>query len=384
MRPETPEHPGPLRNGLTTGVCATAASVAAARLLLTGQFTEAVTVELPRGGQPEMTILDLTRSGDSATAGVIKDAGDDPDATHGARLWVEITLLDQPGVVFCAGAGVGTVTRKGLTLAVGEPAINPVPRQMMTGHLQTLANETDYRGGFRVTVGIDNGEQIALRTMNGRLGIVGGLSVLGTTGIVRPFSCAAYIASIHQSVDVGRANGITHMAGCTGGTSERYMQEDYGLSEAAIVEMGDLFGALLKYLKRHPVPRFTLASGFGKLSKFAAGHPDTHSRKSAIDLPWLAQEAAELGATAALQESIRQANTSIEALDYCQQEGIALGDRLARLALVRVRSYLKAGVELTVCALDRQGKLVGFADDSGQASTDGGNNNDINAVRAES
>ncbi|MAM88687.1 MAG: cobalt-precorrin-5B (C(1))-methyltransferase [unclassified Hahellaceae] len=362
MRPETPEYRGPLRTGLTTGACATAASLAAARLLLTGKRTTALTIRLPRGGEPEMTIADLMCTGDSAIAGIIKDAGDDPDATHGARLWVEIRLLQRPGVEFAAGAGVGTVTRKGLSLAVGEPAINPVPRQMITEHLQQLAEEADFTGGFRVTVGVDNGEKIALRTMNGRLGIIGGLSVLGTTGIVRPFSCAAYIASIHQSVDVARANGLTHLAGCTGGTSELFVSRQYGLSEMAIVEMGDFFGALLKYLRRNSVPRFTLVSGFGKLSKFAAGHPDTHSRKCAIDLPWLARQAAALGATEALQAMISRSNTSIETLGYCQQAGIPLGDRLAQLALARVYAYLPADIEVAVCAIDRGGELVGYAD----------------------
>lgn len=363
MRPETPERRGPLRTGLTTGACATAAAVAAARLLLLAEHTDSVEIVLPRGERPRLAVHDLACSGKSAVAGVIKDAGDDPDATHGARLWVNISLLSMPGVVFCAGAGVGTVTRKGLTLAVGEPAINPVPRQMITEHLHRLAAETGYTGGFQVTIGIDDGERIALRTMNGRLGIIGGLSVLGTTGIVRPFSCAAYIASIHQSVDVARANGLDHLAGCTGGTSEKYVQERFGLSDAAVVEMGDLFGALLKYLRRNPIARFTLASGFGKLSKFAAGHPDTHSRKCAIDFPWLADQAAALGAPESLQMLIRHCNTSIEALGYCQEADIALGDRLARTALERVRGYLPGETAIAVCAVDRGGKLVGYADE---------------------
>lgn len=363
LRSESPEHRGPLRNGLTTGACATAASVAAARLLLLDERNDWVTILLPRGGTPRMAIADLSRSGDRATAGIIKDAGDDPDATHGARVWVEIALQTTPGTVFKAGAGVGTVTRKGLVLEVGEPAINPVPRRMITEHLQEVAEAAQFSGGFCVTVGVDDGERIALRTMNARLGILGGLSILGTTGIVRPFSCAAYIASIHQSVDVARANGLLHVAGCTGGTSEQFVREHYGLSEASVVEMGDFFGALLKYLRGHPVPRFTLASGFGKLSKFAAGHIDTHSRKCAIDFPWLAQQAAALGATPDLQAQIRAANTSIEALGYCQAAGVPLADEIARQGLERTRVYLPRDTLVDVCAVDRQGLLVGYAAD---------------------
>jgi len=229
MRPETPEHNGPLRQGLSTGACATAASVAAARALLAGVQERCVSIRLPRGREPAMTIEDLEVSGAAATAGVIKDAGDDPDATHGARLWVRLELAGEAGMHFHAGEGVGTVTRSGLSVAVGEPAINPVPRRLITEHLEAIAAETGYAGGFQVTVGIDDGEAIAKRTMNAKLGILGGLSVLGTTGIVRPFSCSAFIASIHQSVDVARANHMDHIAGCTGGTSETFARSYFGL-----------------------------------------------------------------------------------------------------------------------------------------------------------
>lgn len=365
MRPETDDAPRQtLRKGLSTGACATAASFAAARYLLLGETPRAVRIHLPRGQQPTMVLEDFSADGVSAVAGIIKDAGDDPDATHGARLWVRLTLADVPGVVFHAGQGVGTVTRPGLLLPPGEPAINPVPRRMISEHLAAVAEEAGYEGGFHVTVGIDDGEAIATRTMNGRLGIVGGLSVLGTTGIVRPFSCSAYIASIHQSVDVARAIGLDHVAGCTGGTSEAFVRGQLGLSDEAIVEMGDMFGALLKYLRRNQLPRLTLASGFAKLSKFAAGHPDTHSARCSVDFEFLAEQAGEAGAGPGLQKQIRQANTSIQALEYCQEAGIALGDRVARLGLARTRRYLPEDVELSVFAVNRQGMLVGQAEDA--------------------
>ncbi|MFO7859492.1 MAG: cobalt-precorrin-5B (C(1))-methyltransferase, partial [Ectothiorhodospiraceae bacterium] len=279
MRPETPETGSALRTGLTTGVCATAAAVAAARLALGAEAGASIPVVLPRGQHVNVTLNDATRRDKGADAGVIKDGGDDPDATHGARVWVQVEPTASAGVTFHAGTGVGTVTRTGLTLDVGEPAINPVPRRMITDHLLECAADLGYPGGFAVTVGVDDGERIAERTMNGKLGIHGGLSILGTTGIVRPFSCAAYVASIHQSVDVARANGVEHVACCTGGSSEALVRERYGLADMALVEMGDLVGGTLKYIRKNPLPRVTLAGGFGKLSKFAAGHPDTHSRK---------------------------------------------------------------------------------------------------------
>lgn len=366
LRPETTENNGTLRTGLTTGACATAASLAAARLLLQGQHTEAARIRLPRGEFRELLIADLQLTANAALAAVIKDAGDDPDATHGARLWVKLQLKAEPGVAFLAGQGVGTVTRKGLVLPVGEPAINPVPRQMIVAHLQQQAMDADYQGGFLVTVGIDNGERIALRTMNGRLGIVGGLSVLGTTGIVRPFSCSAYIASIHQSIDVANANKLQRIAACTGGTSEAYAQQRFNLCDAAIVEMGDLFGAVLKYLRRHPVPALILAAGFGKLTKFAAGHLDTHSRRCAIDLPWLAEQAMLLDGDEVLREQILQSNTSLQALTYCQQQGVPLAEHIALKAVQVARRYLPQSIALDVCAVDRQGKLLAYVGEACQ------------------
>ncbi len=365
MRPETPETSGRLRTGLTTGVCATAAAVAAARWLLEGRRLETVEVILPKGQVVSLTLNDLEPTPGGAVAGVIKDAGDDPDATHGARVWVEVNLCGAPGMEFVAGAGVGTVTRPGLVLEPGEPAINPVPRRMIQGHLETLAAAAGYSGGFRVTVGVDGGERIAGRTMNARLGILGGLSILGTTGIVRPFSCAAYIASIHQAIDVARANGCPRVACCTGGTSEAAMREQYGLDDMALIEMGDLFGAALKYLRRHPLPAVVLAAGFGKLSKFAAGHLDAHSRRSRIDLDALAEEAADLGGSQALVARIRAANTSAQALADCLEQGVALADRISARAWQRARGMLPETTALEVCAVDRAGRIVGWARDAG-------------------
>ncbi|KAF1065493.1 MAG: Cobalt-precorrin-5B C(1)-methyltransferase [Pseudomonas citronellolis] len=260
---------------------------------------------------------------------------------------------------FAAGPGVGHVTRPGLVLAVGEPAINPVPRQMMCDNLQALATECGYAGGFEVSIGIEGGEALALKTMNPRLGILGGLSILGTTGIVRPFSCSAYIASIQQGIDVAHANGFQHLAACTGNASEEAMRRRYGLDDIALIEMGDFAGAALKHLRKVPVARFSLCGGFGKISKLAAGHMDLHSRHSSIDLPQLADWAAELGATAELQAAMRDANTSQQALALCRAEGIALGDAVRARALAFARRIVPEVVRLEVFAIDRQGNLVG-------------------------
>ena len=361
MREETREQPAPLRSGLTTGSCATATSLAAARLLLLGESSDAVSITLPKGKVVQMRLEFCRLTNQGAEAGTLEDAGDDPDVTHGALLYSQVRLLAEPGIRFVAGTGVGTVTRPGLVLAVGEPAINPVPRRMISEHLQRLADECSYPGGFEVTVNVQGGEQLALKTMNPRLGILGGLSILGTSGIVRPFSCAAYIASIHQGIDVAHTNGYTHIAACTGNASEDTMRRVYGLPEIALIEMGDFVGAVLKHLRKVPVPRLTLCGGFGKISKLAAGHMDLHSRHSSIDLPQLAGWAADIGADEALQASIIAANTSQQALALAHAAGIHLGDAVCAHALAFARSVVPAQVQVEVFAIDRQGGIVGRA-----------------------
>ena len=362
MRPETPETSQPLRYGYTTGACATATSLAAARQLLTGVVSTEVEITLPRGQSAHFPLAycRLTESG--AEAATLKDAGDDPDVTHGALISAQVALSAAPGVRFYAGPGVGTVTLPGLPIPVGEPAINPTPRRMMTEHLSRLAAQADYRGGFAVTIGVENGAALALKTLNPRLGIVGGLSILGTTGIVRPFSCSAYIASIQQAMEVARANACPHIAACTGAASEQLMRMRYGLADRALIEMGDFAGAVLKHLRRTPFPRLSLAGGFGKISKLAAGHLNLHSHHSQIDLPLLAAEAAALGADAALQQAMCAANTSQQALALANAAGLPLGERICVMARERALAIAPAGVAVEVWAIDRDGQPVGHAD----------------------
>ena len=359
MRDETPEQVQPLRSGYTTGACATATSLAAARLLLTGESTQRVSIDLPRGQRVAFELTACARSGDTARADTIKDAGDDPDATHGATVFAEVCLSRRPGVWFSAASGVGIVTRVGLSIPIGEPAINPVPRKMMAEHLQKLANHCAYHGGFEVAIGMVNGEKIAANTMNGRLGIVGGVSILGTTGIVRPFSCAAYIASIHQGIDVARANGIQHIAACTGSSSEQVAKTQLTLSEMALIEMGDFAGAVLKYMRQHPVKRLSIVGGFGKLSKLADGHLDLHSRQSSVDF---AQLACYVPAdNAALIAKIAVSNTTAEVLDHCQSAGVDIGEKVCQQARCIAKKYLPEGMYIDVIAIDRSQHIVGRA-----------------------
>lgn len=366
MWPESSENQQPLRSGLTTGCCATACCVAAAQALLAEKQPASVEVLLPRGKLVELTIasyqpLDNEQGVRTAT---VKDAGDDPDVTHGATIFVELRLVSQSGVQFRAGAGVGTVTRDGLVLEIGEPAINPVPRQMMTDHLLKAAEVYGYAGGFEVTVGVEKGEQLALKTMNPRLGILGGISILGTTGIVRPYSCAAYIASIRQGVDVACANGISHIAATTGSTSEASIKAHYQLDDMALIEMGDFVGALLKHLRKVPVARLTICAGFGKMTKLANGHMDLNSRSSSIDFEQLATLAAGLGADDTLLAEIRAANTSMAVLKRCREAGLDLAAVVCAQALQAAETVVHKAqpqVEIEVWATDRKGNFVGHA-----------------------
>lgn len=379
MWKESEEETKPLRTGLTTGACATACSVAAAHALLFNQQPDVVSISLPKGQIVDMTVTAYAAiSGVASTAGMrvatIKDAGDDPDATHGATVFVELTLGDAPGVSFFAAAGVGTVTRTGLELAVGEPAINPVPRKMITEHLTAIAHQANFTGGFCVAVGVEKGETIALKTMNPRLGILGGLSILGTTGIVRPFSCAAWIASIHQGIDVAKANGVTHIAATTGNTSEDAIKQFYQLDDIALIEMGDFAGAVLKHLRKMSrdqlvanksvadkpiIHKLTLCGGIGKISKLAQGHMDLNSRSSSIDFDHLAHVASLAGADDALQSLIKQSNTTIEALMHCQNQQIDLANHLCNLALTVSQKVVPSCVAIEVIAVDRKGVFVG-------------------------
>jgi cobalt-precorrin-5B (C1)-methyltransferase len=241
--------PGKLRRGWTTGACAAAACRAAYEALLTGQFPDPVTIRLPGGQWPSFPLALAERTGNTARAGIVKDAGDDPDVTHGALVVATLSrAAPGSGIVFTAGEGVGTVTRPGLALAVGEPAINPGPRAMIRAAIADAAEHGDgpREPDLAVTISIPGGEALAAKTLNARLGIAGGLSILGTTGIVIPYSCSSWIHSIHRGIDVARAAGAQHIAAATGSTSEAAVQRLYGLPDLALIDMGDFVGGTLK------------------------------------------------------------------------------------------------------------------------------------------
>ncbi|WP_201043547.1 cobalt-precorrin-5B (C(1))-methyltransferase [Azospirillum argentinense] len=350
-----------LRRGWTTGACATAAARAACGALFSGDFPDPVTVTLPGGQTPAFALAWTERGEGWAAAGVVKDAGDDPDVTHGALIRARVSRAEPgQGVVFRAGEGVGMVTRPGLPVPVGEPAINPVPRAMIRQAVAEAAALAGEAPDVVVEVSVENGEALARRTMNPRLGILGGLSILGTTGIVVPYSCAAWIASIQRGVDVARAAGLDHVAACTGDTSEKAVVARYGLPEHALLDMGDFAGGTLKYLRRHPIPRLTLCGGFAKFGKLARGLLDLHSKRGSVDLDWLADRMAELGAAPDTVAEARAANTAAQVLGIAGGAGLPLADRVAALAQRTALETLDgAPVAVEVLVTDRQGNIVG-------------------------
>lgn len=356
---------GELRRGWTTGACAAAAASAAFRALLTEHVQKSVRIQLPKGETPEFTLASCEKTENGWRASIIKDAGDDPDVTHGAEVFVEIIPnTNAPGILFQAGDGVGTVTLPGLPIPVGEPAINPGPRAIITDALMTVAEELDAPCNLTVTISIPGGQKLAEKTMNGRLGIKGGLSVLGTTGIVIPFSCASWINSIHRGVDVAALQGITHIIAATGSTSEAAaMREFPDLPEQAFIDMGDFAGGLLKYIRRHPVPKLTIAGGFAKLTKLAQGHLDLHSKRSSVDMIKLAQTAKTHGALEDAVATISSGNTAMQALEICQGTGVPLANAIAKGARETTMASLGGETDIRIIIYDRQGVQVGTSDD---------------------
>ncbi|MEL6436153.1 MAG: cobalt-precorrin-5B (C(1))-methyltransferase [Pseudomonadota bacterium] len=358
---------GQLRRGWTTGACATAATKAALTALLESEFPDPVEIALPKGETPAFALAHEQMGEGYAEAGIIKDAGDDPDVTHGAMVIARVKPNPPgKGITFHAGEGVGIITKAGLPLPPGEPAINPVPRSMMTEVVRAVATAYETAPDFAITISVPGGAAIAEKTWNPRLGIKGGISILGTTGIVHPFSCAAWIHSIHRGIDVARAAGLDHILGATGSTSEDAARAIYEFPEIALLDMGDFAGGLLKYLRAHPVPKLTIAGGFAKITKLAQGHLDLHSARSQVDMAFLANISVAEGLNQDMRDAIQSANTAAEALEIADRNTIDLPVSIARKALESSLEVVRgAPIKIEIVIVDRQGGIraqTGFHD----------------------
>ena len=319
-----------MRKGYTTGTCAAAASKAATLLFITGRERGEVTVTLPQGGTATLKLhrCEATRGG--AVASVIKDGGDDPDVTKGAEILAHIGEEKGEGkevfrfragrieFVILGGEGVGVVRKKGLPVAPGEPAINPVPRRMIEVAIkEAIPSSWDLPATLFVTISVPHGEEIAKKTMNPRLGIMGGISILGTTGIVVPFSISAYRASIRCAVDVATASGCKNLVFSTGRSTEEVARKVLDLPEDAFILVGDHMGFALR-VSPPSLDSVTIAGQFGKMSKLALDRFNTHFSQSSIDLNRIADLAEEEGFCS---EGVRRANTAREAFQLLKDLG---------------------------------------------------------------
>jgi cobalt-precorrin-5B (C1)-methyltransferase len=361
-----PRNPRGTREGYTTGACAAAGAQAACRLLERDERPELVEVPSPLGFNLRIPINRLIYSEGTATAGVIKDGGDDPDVTHGAEVLVTVRRVDEPGVHIRGGAGVGTVTQPGLELPPGSPAINPVPRRMIAEGV-AIALDTDMPSpGVEVTVAIPGGEELARKTMNARIGILGGLSILGTTGVVRPMSTASWRASVLQSIDVAAANSLRHIVLTTGGRSERFAETLFpDLPEMAFVQMGIFTGESLNRAVERGVPRVSICGMIGKVAKLATGQMQTHVAGGAVDVAFLAGLARAAGAPEDLVAAIARANTARHVEELIDAAGFAaFYGHVAERAAIACNAHVGRRLDLETILFDFEGRVLARAVDS--------------------
>ncbi|MDR2788345.1 MAG: cobalt-precorrin-5B (C(1))-methyltransferase [Candidatus Accumulibacter sp.] len=355
------------RSGFTTGACAAAAARAAAQGLARGLVPENVLCRLPNGDEVNFPVIEgrVEDAGGRrrAHAVVVKDAGDDPDVTNGAHLTVDLSLL--PGaaerIVFRGGAGVGRVTREGLGLSIGEPAINPVPRRSILENIEAVAASLFDAGGLEVTVSVPGGEEMAKRTLNPRLGILGGISILGTTGIVRPYSTAAFRDSVIQAIGVAARQGQTRVVFTTGGRSERFaMKRLPWLEEVCFVQMGDFVKAAFSTAIENGMRHVYVGAMAGKLTKMAQGLPVTHAWRAEVDRRILVECAREAGAPDGLLASIRAAETARFAAERLNALGLTaeFHRALARRAISRLKADYPGDYHLTALVCDFDGEPI--------------------------
>lgn len=361
---ERKKDPKEMRHGYTTGACATATTKAALHALITGEQTSEVTIFLPIGQYATFQIEQYDVQEDRISCSTIKDAGDDPDATHGARIISTVRLVDREGIYLDGGIGVGRVTKPGLPVPVGEAAINPVPRKMLTEVVQQFITDFHLTKGVEVVISVPDGEEMAKKTLNGRLGIIGGISILGTRGTVVPFSSSAYMASIVQAINVAKMAGCQHVVLTTGGRSEKYAMQQYPhLQEEAFIEMGDFVGFTLKHCKRLGIEQVSLVGMMGKFSKVAQGVMMVHSKSAPISYPFLAELAKKAGANEVEYEEVLQANTASQVGEMMQEKGYTLFfEEMCKSCCYYAISHVRGGLKMSTSLYSMKGECLGKAE----------------------
>lgn len=357
-----------MREGFTTGACSAAAARAATRTLVKGSPVNDIRAELPNGTEVCFEVVKCVEESSAVTCVVKKDAGDDPDVTHGALLTARVCLRNDGEVRVDGGTGVARVTLPGLGLRVGGAAINPVPMRNIIYNVRCELPRI-YMGA-NIVISVPGGEGMAKGTLNSRLGLIGGISILGTTGIVKPYSTAAYKASVVQAIDVAIGRGRDVLVVTTGGKSEQYAMGIFsGLPEDAFIQVGDFVGIGLRHAKRRSCDQVVIVGMVGKLSKMANGAMQTHQAGSKVDHAFLAELCANAGASTLLCNAVANANTARHVLELCSEYGFhnlpkVICQRVADVA----RGHVSGGMQVSVLLVDFGGQVLGKSDElSGEA-----------------
>ena len=353
---------GKMRTGYTTGTSATAGAKAGVLAILGQKKIDSVDVMLPKKSTIKISIVRCEFSNDSATCTVIKDGGDDPDVTHGAEIQTTVSLTDNIGMIeIDGGEGVGRVTKPGLGLEVGAAAINPTPKKMINENILQVAQDLLKKNGIKVIVSVPKGKEIAPKTDNPRLGILGGISILGTSGIVVPYSTASFAASIRQSIDVTRAMGNDTVVLTTGGRSEDFARKIIDLPDHCFVQMGDFSGYTVQQCAKKGIKKAFVAGFIGKLTKMGMGVKQTHVKGSKVDMEFLAGLAKKCSAPEELIADIRKANTARHVYEMVlgkpfQREFF---DLVCAEVYDQLRKHSEEKFEIDVTMFDFDGNTIG-------------------------
>ena len=341
-----------LRLGYTTGSCAAAASKAAAWMLLTGKSKESIQIDTPKGIILNLDVLQISMEDDVVSCAIEKDGGDDPDVTKGSLVFAQVTRTDKPGITIDGGQGVGRVTKRGLDQPVGAAAINSVPRQMIRENLEEVCRLTDYHGGLSVVISVPNGEQLAKKTFNPRLGIVGGISILGTTGIVEPMSEQALVDTIRVELRQRKANGAEYVLLTPGNYGSDYIQKDIGIDPKIAVLTSNFIGETLDICKELKFQGALLIGHIGKLVKIAGGMLNTHSKYGDCRMDIMAAHAGAAGLSAPQIAEMLDCATCDDAIrilkenDLCSQTLERISNRIFFIMDHRVAGEMKTGAIL--------------------------------------
>jgi cobalt-precorrin-5B (C1)-methyltransferase len=352
---------GILRTGYTTGTTATAATMGALYALIGSKEVKEVTVSLPKNKTATLTIAWTKNENGKVTCAAIKDGGDDPDATHGAEICSTVSFSKIAGQIgIDGGKGVGRVTKPGLGLEMGKAAINPTPMKMLEQAIREVAKEQLKKQGVDVVISVPKGEEIAKKTDNPRLGIMGGISILGTTGIVLPYSTASFAASIRQSLDVAIAMGADTAVLTTGGRSEDFAKGMFKLPDHCFVQMGDFSGYSIKQCANKKLRKAIIAGFIGKLTKMAMGVKQTHVAGSHVNMEFMARLAAECKAPPAVVNEIKSANTARHVSEIITKNRIAgYFDLVCKNVHEQMNEHAQGQLEIEVIMFEFDGKVIG-------------------------